>query len=425
MENCRVYIETYGCTSNQADSDIMRGIIKRRFILSDDSEKSDIVVINSCGVVEHTERKILRRIDELKKKGKKVVLAGCLPRIADANGADSIVTPDNLELIGDVIGALIDGKRLNLDRRKKIDKSELRCIKERLKENKIAIVSISDGCLGSCAYCATRFARGRLFSFKPENIVEEVKEAVSQGFKEIQLTSQDTAAYGFDGRSYNLADLLNEISKIEGEFRVRVGMMNPNNAIEILDELVDAFKSEKIFKFIHIPVQSGDNGVIERMNRNYTVEEFIEIVSAFRREFDDITLSTDIIVGFPGETDEEFTESCRLIEKVKPDIVNITRFSPRKGTPASKMKDMPDRIKKERSRILTELAMKIGEENNKNHTGKEYRVLVTKRGKKDTFLSRTDSYRPVILKGVEPGKFYHVRIVDFTFNYLRGKVVEK
>jgi MiaB-like tRNA modifying enzyme len=422
----RIHIETYGCTSNQADSDIMRGLVKRYFTLSD-FENCDIAIINSCGVIEHTERKILRRISEIRDRGKKVVLAGCLPRITEHKekklNVDAILTPDNLGTLPEIIKGILKGEREVANKRRKLDKSELRCLKERLKDNRIAIVSISEGCVGKCSYCATRFARGRLFSFKMENIVDEVKRAVEDDFKEIQLTSQDTAAYGLDnGR--NLAELLEEVSKIEGDFRVRVGMMNPNNAIRILDELIEVFKSEKIYKFLHLPVQSGDDDILRKMNREYTVDEFLEIVNRFRREFPDLTLSTDIIVGFPGEDEESFELSYRLVEKIKPDIVNITRFSARSGTPAAKLKDMPDWIKKERSRKLTELSKRIGEENNSNYVGKEYKVLVTKKGKKG-FLSRMDSYRPVIIDEANLGRFYEVRIVDCTFNYLRGLVQKK
>ncbi len=419
----KIYIETYGCTSNQADSDIIRGLAKRYFALSD-FESCDIAIINSCGVIEHTERKVLKRLQEIKKMGKRVILAGCLPRISPSvDGiSDGILTPDNLNALPEIVKAIMAGEKADVSKRNKLDKSELRCFKERLEENKIAIVSISEGCVGKCSYCATRFARGRLFSFKLENIVEEIKEAVKDGFKEIQLTSQDTAAYGLDsGR--NLAELLEKISEIDGEFRVRVGMMNPNNAIRILDDLIEAFKGEKMYKFLHLPVQSGDNEILRKMNREYTVEEFLEIVSRFRREFHDLVLSTDIIVGFPGEDEESFLQSYELIEKIKPDIVNITRFSAREGTPASKLKDMPDWIKKERSRKLTELSKRIGEENNSRYLGKKYRVLVTKKGKRG-YLSRTDSYRPVILDEANMGEFYEVKIVDFTFNYLKGELVQ-
>ncbi len=400
---------------NQADSDIMRGLISKYFELSD-VENADVVVINSCGVIEYTERKIIRRMKELKSLGKKIVLAGCLSRISKeaVELADSVVSPDNLDKIVDAINS--NSKVLFIERRG-IDKAKLHDVKCRLRENAIAIVSISEGCLGSCSFCATRIARGRLKSFSIDAIVNEVKKAVEMGFKEIQLTSQDTGAYGLDMGEYKLPELLNRISKIDGDFRVRVGMMNPHHAAKILDDLINSFSNDKIYKFIHVPVQSGDNKVLEHMKRNHTVEDFVEVVDRFRKEFDDVMVSTDIIVGYPTESEESFWKSYELIKNVKPDIVNITRFSPRPNTPASKLRDIPGWIKKERSRILTKLCREIGYENNKKFIGKRFRVLITKHGKNGTMLSRTNSYRPVVTTG-ELGRFKDVEIIDCTFNYL-------
>jgi MiaB-like tRNA modifying enzyme len=412
----RVAIETYGCTMNQADSDIMRGLIARYFTLSD-VKSADAVVINSCGVIEHTERKIIRRIQELKKAGKRVILAGCLPKISrkSLEMVDAAISPENVDKIVEAIKASFDGKATILDRQKK-DKAAMHEVKCRLRENVIAIVSISEGCLGSCSFCATRFARGRLKSFSVEAIVKEVEKAVKQGFREIQLTSQDTGAYGLDEGEFRLPELLRRISEVDHEFRVRVGMMNPHHAVRMVEELVDAFSSEKIYKFIHVPVQSGDNGILNHMKRNHTVEDFVEVVEYFRKSFNDVMLSTDIIVGYPTETEEAFWKSYELIKEIKPDIVNITRFSPRKGTPAAKLKDMPDWIKKERSRILTRLCREIGYENNRRFVGKKMRVLVTRHGRKN-MLARTNSYRPVITEG-SLGEFKDVKIRDCTFNYL-------
>ena len=331
--------------------------------------------------------------------------------------ADSVVSPDNLDKIVDAINS--NSKVLFIERRS-IDKAKLHDVKCRLRENAIAIVSISEGCLGSCSFCATRIARGRLKSFSIDAIVNEVKKAVEMGFKEIQLTSQDTGAYGLDMGEYKLPELLNRISKIDGDFRVRVGMMNPHHAAKILDDLINSFSNDKIYKFIHVPVQSGDNKVLEHMKRNHTVEDFVEVVDRFRKEFDDVMVSTDIIVGYPTESEESFWKSYELIKNVKPDIVNITRFSPRPNTPASKLRDIPGWIKKERSRILTKLCREIGYENNKKFIGKRFRVLITKHGKNGTMLSRTNSYRPVVTTG-ELGRFKDVEIIDCTFNYLISK----
>lgn len=417
----KVAIETYGCTMNQADSDIMRGLISKYFELSS-VEDADVVVINSCGVVDYTERKIIRRIRELKSSGKKVVLAGCLPRInyKALELSDSAISPENVSFIVDAIFSAMNGKKIFVERRN-VDKSELSCLKKRLKDSTIAIVSISEGCLGSCSFCATKIARGGLRSFSMDGIVREVEQVVKDGFKEIQLTSQDTGAYGMDRGKAELPELLNRISKIEGDFRVRVGMMNPRHAVKILDDLINAFSSEKIYKFLHIPVQSGDNKVLEDMKRGHTVEDYIEVVEEFKRSFDDTLISTDIIVGFPTESEESFWKSYELLKETKPDIVNITRFSPREGTLAAKYRDIPGWIKKERSRKLTELTRKIGLENNRKLLGKRLKVLVTKNGKDKTMLARAQSYRAVVTEG-DIGEFLDVEVVDYRFNYLVGKV---
>jgi len=419
----KVYIETYGCTMNQSDSDIMRGIIAKNFELVESVSEADVVIINSCGVVDFTERKILKRAESLKRQGKKVVMAGCLPRIATKKClevSDALVSPDNVHVIDLAVRSVLKGEKPILIDRTSIDKSEISCVKRRLRENAIAIVSIAEGCTGRCSFCATRFARGRLRSFKLESIVEEVRWCVENGFKEIQITSQDTGAYGLDKGRYMLPDLLRAISEIEGDFRVRVGMMNPRHAFDMLDDLLNSFESEKIYKFIHVPVQSGDESVLRDMNRDHSVEDFVEVVRAFRRRFDDVMVSTDIIVGFPTETEEAFWKTYELIKDVEPDIVNITRFSKRPFTPAYKLKEIHGWIVKERSRKLTELARSIGLKRNRRFIGKGLRVLITKNGKNGTKLARADSYRPVVVREGNIGEFINVRIVDCAFNYLVG-----
>ncbi|MFP3946152.1 MAG: tRNA (N(6)-L-threonylcarbamoyladenosine(37)-C(2))-methylthiotransferase, partial [Archaeoglobaceae archaeon] len=355
----KVHIETYGCTMNQADSDIMRGIISQSHELAG-AEDADIVVLNTCGVIDYTERKILRRIKELN-CNKTVIVAGCLPKISrkKIEEVSDIFIGTNVYDIGKAIECAERGESFSLVNKADADKAGLCNLKRRLKNNAIAIVSISEGCLGHCTFCATRRARGRLKSFTIENIVKEVEEAVGEGFKEIQLTSQDTGAYGLDQGQYDLPDLLDAINEIEGDFKVRVGMMNPQHALNSIEELTNAFKSDKIYKFIHIPVQSGDNKILEDMGRDHSAEDFKQVVSHFRKSFKDIFISTDIIAGFPTEDEGSFQKSYDLIKEVEPQIVNITRYSPRHATAAYKMKGIPDWIKKERSRKLTRLCRQI------------------------------------------------------------------
>ena len=415
----RVAVETYGCTMNQADSDIMRGLISRHFDLSS-PEEAEVVVLNSCGVIEFTERKILKRIQELKKEGKKVVLAGCLTIISNeaVKICDSAISPTYIDKIVEVINSVASGKKIVIKNSKDLDKSKFFEIKRRLDNTAIAIVSIAEGCLGNCSFCATKLARGRLRSFSMDSIIEEVKMAIRSGFREIQLTSQDTGSYGLDKGRFMLPNLIENISKLDGEFRVRIGMMNPRFAFKMLDDLLNAYADRKVYKFIHIPVQSGDNKVLKDMRRNHTVEDYIEVVRKFRRSFEDVLVSTDIIVGYPTESEESFWKTYDLIRETKPDIVNITRFSPRRGTIAATLKDIPSWIKKNRSRLLTNLSRRIGFENNKKFIGRELRVLITKFGKKRTMLARSDSYRPVVLKSGRIGEFKVVKISDCKFNYL-------
>lgn len=422
----KVHIETYGCTMNQADSDIMRGIISQKHQISEEVEDdADIVVLNTCGVIDFTERKILRRIEELK-PSKKVVVAGCLPKISGERikEVSDVVVGTNVYDIDKAIESAVKGESISLVNKADADKAGLCSLKRRLNNNSIAIVSISEGCLGHCTFCATRKARGKLKSFSIENIVKEIQEVVEQGFKEIQLTSQDTGAYGLDKNEYSLPKLLSAISELDGDFRVRVGMMNPGHALNNIDELIDVFKSEKMYKFLHVPVQSGDNKILDDMGRNHTAEDFKQFVSRFRKSFKDVMISTDIIIGFPTEDEGSFHKSYELIKEVEPQIVNITRYSPRHGTSSYRLKDIPDWIKKERSRKLTRLCKQISYSTNRRFLGNEQQVLATRNGKNGTILSRTDSYRPVILKKGEIGKFYEVKIADFAENYLIGKIID-
>lgn len=410
----RVYFETYGCTMNQGDTEIMRGIVSREHEVVDDPLKCDVAVINSCGVVQRTENKVMRSERNLRGMGKKVLIAGCLPRInfSAVQNADGILSPGNLDLIEEALEAVVKGDRfVNLNHHR----LEKTCLPRCRNEGVVAVVPISEGCLGSCSYCATKNARGRLRSFEPGGIIRDVREALSQGCREIQLTAQDTAAYGVDiGES--LPGLLQALAEVEGEFRIRVGMMNPENALPIYKELMECFSSEKLYRFLHLPVQSGDDSILESMNRDYTVKEFAWMADTFKKLGG--TLSTDVIVGYPGEDEESFLRTYEVIEDIRPDILNIKRFSPRPGTRAARLRDMPGRIKKERSRSLSRLHSRIGMELNREFIGGRFIVLVTEEGKKSTMLGRTDSYKQVVLGKGFLGEFKKVTVKNATSTYL-------
>lgn len=429
-ETVYIYAENYGCAANRFDMEVMLGqLIKEGYRLATDPEKADILLINTCGVKKPTEDRIFERIRCLSRLGKPLIIAGCLPRInikavqkAAPNFA-AMLDPRSVDRIVDAARLAREGKRgvifFSDIVPPKLDLPIYRTNKV------IGIVLISEGCLGSCAYCCVRFARGRLYSFPMKTIIRRVKEAVSDGVKEIWLTSQDCGAYGADIDT-NLAELLRECCEVPGRFLIRVGMMNPRHVLKILPDLVDSFKNKKIFNFLHLPVQSGDDEVLRRMNRGYSVREFKEIVEIFRKEVPKLTLATDIICGFPGEDLKAFENTIRLIEEVKPDIVNISRFFPRPGTPAEKMKQLDVKLIKSRSRRLSEVVRRISWKRNEEWIGWEGEILVDEKGRGSSWIGRNFVYKPIVVKSNKNliGRFLKVRVTRAFPTYLEANILE-
>lgn len=414
----KVYVEAYGCTQNYGEARLMgEALAGRGHTITTSEEDADAHVLVTCTVIETTERKMVRRMSELAAHEKPLVVAGCMAaaqrdRVRAIVPRAKILAPRKWPQIVE----LLDSGTACGDRAADIESQSFGWHD--------AIVPIAQGCAGRCTYCITRVARGRVASYPVADLVEQVRRHVDRGAQEIKLTGQDTAAYGLDTGT-SLVSLLRAIDGVPGHFRVRVGMADPLTVYPILDELVDAYGSEKIFKFVHLPVQSGDDAILESMRREYTISQFEEIVAAFRRKFPDVTLSTDVIAGFPGETEPQFDATMDLIGRVRPDIVNVTRFSARAGTPAA---NMPNPIVgwrvKERSRRLTRLRFRIARENAERFVGREVDVLVTELGKEGSMLARTPEYRQVVLRDpVALGEFVRVRIDEANATDLRGHAV--
>lgn len=353
----KIYLEVFGCTANKSDASLIKGILnENNHEIVEKVNDADVLIILTCTVIDTTQQRMLSRLKAFKKTDKEIVVAGCMASVQ----ADLIksILPDAKLLPPQYSYHIID-----------VLKGEDTSFKDKSKtlfpktyEEVIAPVSIAEGCLFSCSYCITSLARGKLKSYPIDGIIQDVCSAIKQGCKEIQLTAQDTSSYGLDGR-YNLGELLKNVSKIKGEFRVRVGMMNPYTCSKNIDPIIKGFEDNKIYKFLHLPVQSGDNEILNKMDRKYTVEKFLEIVKKFRDKYSDITISTDVIVGFPTESDEQFQHTVDLLKKVKPDITNITRYSARPYTKAKTMKGrITTNVVKQRSKMLSELCSKISEE---------------------------------------------------------------
>ena len=272
------------------------------------------------------------------------------------------------------------------------------------------------------------FARGPLRSYGIKEVVERVKSDYAAGAKEFWITSQDTASYGKD-LGTDLAELLEAVGGLAGDFRVRVGMMTPNLVTEMLTRLITAFDNPKIFKFLHLPVQSGDDIVLQYMRRFYTAAEFKRIVETFRYEFPQLTLATDVIVGFPGETEKAFEKTLELLEAAKPDIVNVSKFFARPKTVAARIKDgLVDREEiKRRSTVVADLAKRLSVERNRRWVGWTGEVLVDEKGKVEgSWIGRNFAYKPIAIKNADNmlDKTLQVKVVEACGTYLKGELTE-
>lgn len=406
------YYELYGCTANKADMEKIIYLLERHgFVETDSPIEADIIIINSCGVKLPTENRIVSRIRELKKINPRIIVTGCLPRINKKRMEVldvSLVDVYSIPRIMEAVERTIKGEVVRFYSEQT---PEILFLPQKSISPFTGIVQISYGCLGSCNYCGTKFARGHLISLPVDTVISRIISFLREGKREIYLTSQDCGCYGLDIGT-NLPELMRRIVDIKKQFFVRVGMMNPNHLRFFIDEFVELIQEPVFYRFAHVPVQSGSDSVLKTMNRRYSSEEFIELVRILRR-VPDITISTDVIVGFPGETEEDFECTIELLKKTKPDIVNISKFFPRPGTPASRMKQVDSLVVKERSRIITHIVNEISFENLKRYVGKHMRVLGIEKDRYGNTVCHAHNFRKTIVKEqLQLGEFYNVRIID-------------
>ncbi len=422
----RAYIKSFGCSANLADGEVIAGCLSDAgFEIVETPDDAEFLVYNTCAVKSQTENRI---VDLMKKAphDKKLVVTGCLPvinfeRIKNEVDFDGVTGPAPGEAIVDVLDRISTGERVvsvdaDSDSGLELPRVPINPV--------VSIVPINYGCLGNCSYCCVHFARGQLRSNSVNDVRERVQRDLGKGVKEFWLTSQDTACYGKDIGT-NLAELLKNVCGLEGDFFVRVGMMNPDHVLGMLDELIESYKCSKVFKFLHLPVQSGDKQILELMNRHYTVDEFIHIVEAFRAEITQLTLSTDVICGFPGETKEAFENTMNVVAEVKPDIVNVSKFFARPGTPAENLVPIAPKELNRRSRQLSKLYRRISFDKNKMWLGWKGRVLFDEQGKEGSWMGRNFAYKPVVVKTDDCllGKFVSVRVSSAFSTYLEAEII--
>jgi len=415
----RYHIETYGCTSNRGESrEIERLLRDAGHHPVDGPGEADVSILNTCTVVEKTERNMLRRARELESETADLIVTGCMAlaqgeafrdagvdaRVchwdevptAVGNGECPTPTPDAEPVLDGVVG----------------------------------ILPIARGCTSDCSYCITRRATGHIESPPVEANVEKARALVHAGAKELRITGQDTGVYGWDTGERKLHELLDRICDIDGEFRVRVGMANPKGVHGIREELAAVFaEREKLYKFLHAPVQSGSNDVLADMRRQHQVREFVEVTETFDAALDYWTLSTDFIVGFPTETDADHRQSLALLRETRPTKVNVTRFSKRPGTDAAAMKGLGGTTKKERSREMTEVKMDVVGAAYEAMVGERRRdCLVVEPGTGDSVKCRDRAYRQIVVQraseyGLEPGDFVDLEVTGQQTVYAVGEPV--
>jgi len=418
----KIFVEAYGCSASFADSEMISGlIVNGGHTLATDSSESDLNLIVTCSVKDTTANKMMHRIKSL--KAKPLIVAGCLPKAEQSNVEKftenaSLLGPNSLGKTLDVINSTLSGKKqIALE---DSDLSKVGLPKVRL-NSAVGIVEIASGCMSECTFCQTKLAKGDLSSYRLGDIVRQVQTEIKEGCKEVWLTSTDNGCYGFDIGT-DLPTLVNAVSEIPEDFMVRVGMMNPMYMSRIKQELIESYDNEKVFKFLHIPVQSGSNKVLNDMKRGHTSGTFREIVKKTKDRFENFTISTDIIVGFPSETEEDFQKTLSLLDETKPDVVNLSKYSARPGTDAAELKQIDAAEIKRRSKIIFEQINKISLESNKKWIGWKGKVLFDE-NTEEGIKGRNYAYKPIsVQEKVNIGDSHIVEITDATRKRLIGKI---
>ena len=433
----RYFIETHGCSLNFSDSEYMEGRLEEAgFLRAENPESADIIILNTCTVKDRTYYNFLNRLSFYEKiqrqkgegKSPALLIAGCIPKAMPDDphlASHAILGADAIGEVAEVAESVLRGEtphrieplhpvsRLNLPIRRR--------------NPVIEILPIARGCLGACAYCQTRAARGELKSYPAEDIVHHARKALEEGVREIWLTAQDTGAWGLDTDS-SLPELISAILAISGDFRVRLGMANPNHVAQFTAPLLELFADRRLFRFLHLPLQSGSNRVLKSMNRNYTVNDFLRICETFYARDPDFSIATDVIAGLPGETDEDFQRTLDVLEKVRTAVINRSRYSPRPGTPAALMPQHTQAVISDRSRRLTEIVERISLEKNRRWVGERCQVLIDVCKRDGSVISRNDYYKSIVISlagrspeetaRLKPGIFCEVEVREATIYHL-------
>ncbi|XP_014600839.1 PREDICTED: threonylcarbamoyladenosine tRNA methylthiotransferase [Polistes canadensis] len=430
----KIFVKTWGCTHNNSDSEYMAGqLAAYGYRLTDDKLDADLWLLNSCTVKTPAEDHFRNEIEYGKKNGKHIVVAGCVPQGAPKSSflkGLSMVGVQQIDRIVSVVEETLKGNTVRFLSQKKVQGKKIGGASLSLPKVRrnplIEIIAINTGCLNQCTYCKTKHARGELGSYPPEEIIERAKQAFEEGVCEIWLTSEDTGTYGRDiGTS--LPELLWELVKvIPNDCMMRIGMTNPPYIIEHLEEMSKILDHPRVYSFLHIPVQSGSDQILVDMKREYSCSEFEYVVDFLKSKISNITIATDIICGFPTETENDFEETMKLCKKYKFPNLFINQFFPRPGTPAAKMRRVPTQEVKQRTKKLTEFFHSYQPYDHK--IGLIEKVLVTELSHdKLHYVGHNKFYEQVLVPKQEEylGKMISVKIVRATKYSMEGQPINE
>ena len=436
-KNLKYYILTMGCNLNENDSEKISGMLEEmNYKKTEDVYEANFIVFNTCCIRENAEDRLFGKLGEVKRikkeNGAIIAIGGCMmqePHIVEKINTsypfvDIIFGTHTLQnLPEDVYKKIETSKRVEdiLD----IDGKVYEGLPIKREDKIKAQVTIMYGCNNFCTYCIVPYVRGRERSRKPEDILNEIKDLAKNGYKEIMLLGQNVNSYD-GGTKYKFSNLLIDINKIEGIERIRFISPHPK---DFTDDVIDAIKNcDHVCKQIHLPLQSGSSNVLKAMNRKYTKEQYLDLAKKIKKEIPDVSLSTDIIVGFPGETEQDFEDTLDVINKIKFEQVFMFIYSRRKGTVADKMENqIPEDIKHKRFDRLKELVESQIQENNSKFIGTVQKVLIdgTSKTNESTLSGRTDSNKVVVVEADKSyiNKFVNVKITEDCMWYLKGEII--
>lgn len=435
-ENKTVSFLTLGCKVNQYDSDAMRTIfLQQGYKAVKEEEEADVYVINTCSVTSIGDRKSRQMVRKIRRKHPQAVIAvaGCYAQIA----------PEIFEAMGDIdviVGAQNRSKIVEYVEQAQKKEKTINAVKDIMSVTEFenlyvdadgetktrAFIKVQEGCDNYCTFCIIPFARGKLKSRKQKDAVEEIRRLVARGYREIVLTGIHLGNYGrdlHDGTS--LATLVEELLRIPNLLRIRMGSIE---SVELSDDLINLIKDEpRVCRHLHLPIQSGSDAVLRRMNRHYRLPEYKKLISELREKIPGLALTTDLIVGFPGETEENFMETLETLRELRFSAIHVFPYSQRTGTPAAVFPNqVPGDIKKDRVHRVQELEKEISKEYRKTFLQKTVHVLIEEE-KNGYFEGLSDEYIRVSItdKNVEKGRLYSVYVENLTEDGLIGRVQEE